>query len=216
MHQHTPTAKKITRHVLRLPKGKVFSIRDLLAYGKRSAVDSAVRYMVKLGRLIRVARGVLMRPGRQLKSITPEEVAQIKAAAFGKLILPCSRKEAQSLKLIDDCPRVKGKEITFETNGPTSSFLFGTLRIHFRKAGPRRLKLGTTKVGNYLRAFWAAGLAIINAKNIDEIVRFTLRQREEELLPAARFMPFWLRDRFDIPIPYTHWATIQPSQKASA
>src|SRR5579883_469382 len=186
MHHHIPTAKKITRHVLRLPKGKVFSIRDMLAYGRRSAVDSAVRYMVKLGRLTRVARGLLMRPGRDLKNITPEEVAQTKAAAFGKLILPCSRKEAQRLKLIDDCPRVKGKEITFETNGPTSSFLFGILRIHFRKAGPRRLKLGTTKAGNYLRAFWSAGLDIIKTRNIEEIVRFTLRQREEELLPAAK------------------------------
>ncbi|MBI4533459.1 MAG: type IV toxin-antitoxin system AbiEi family antitoxin domain-containing protein, partial [Candidatus Melainabacteria bacterium] len=55
------TSSFIKRHIYRLPLDKIFSTRDFLIYGSRTAVDQTLAKLVKKGMIIRLARGVFVK-----------------------------------------------------------------------------------------------------------------------------------------------------------
>ena len=71
----------IRRHVQQLPKTQMFTSREMLVYGLRSAVDSALARMVSDGLIFRLARGVYIQDVTKLPSAF--EIAQVKVRGFG-------------------------------------------------------------------------------------------------------------------------------------
>ena len=53
------TSTFVRRHVNCLPPDVLFSTRELLQYGKRSAVDQSLSRLVKRGDIIRLTRGIV-------------------------------------------------------------------------------------------------------------------------------------------------------------
>lgn len=78
----------VRRHVHRIPKDVIFTTRELLNYAKRNTVDKTLSEFVKVGYLIRLARGVFIKQGSKIPSIY--KIASAKARAFGKEIAECS------------------------------------------------------------------------------------------------------------------------------
>jgi len=82
------TTHRIKRHLAKLPNGSIFPTRLFLPHGYRAAVDRCLARLVTQGRIVRVTRGVFMKtiPEQNLPLPSIEEVARIKARAFGREI----------------------------------------------------------------------------------------------------------------------------------
>src|SRR5271163_787705 len=89
----------IRRFVFNFPLDQIFTTRDCLKFGLRNAVHVALFRLVEEGIIIRLARGVFIREGSNLKNIGPWEVAEAKAKAFGKEIAKHGAKIAMELGL---------------------------------------------------------------------------------------------------------------------
>ena len=93
------TSISIRSHIDKLQYGAMFTTRQLLTYGTRKAVDHCIARLLKVEYMQRLARGVFVKLqcGEKPKE-SPFEVAEFKAAAFGKRILAASGDILQKLK----------------------------------------------------------------------------------------------------------------------
>jgi hypothetical protein len=69
-----------------LKPGEIFTTRDLLSYGRRSAVDKTLVLMVQSGYLTRLAFGVFVVTHTSKAFYTVAEIVERKALAFGKVL----------------------------------------------------------------------------------------------------------------------------------
>lgn len=76
----------IRKHLALLKPGEICTTRDLLSYGRRTAVDGTTYQLVKEGYLTRLAFGVFVVTHTSNRSYTAEEVVARKALAFGKVL----------------------------------------------------------------------------------------------------------------------------------
>lgn len=79
-----PCRALIRKHLSLLKPGEIFTTRDLLSYGRRSAVDKTLCLMVQAGYLTRLAFGVFVITHTSKPFYTVAEIVQRKALAFGK------------------------------------------------------------------------------------------------------------------------------------
>jgi hypothetical protein len=179
----------IRRFIYSLPDGKIFTTRDCIGFGLRSAVDVALHRLVYLGIIIRLARGVFVRADKDLRKIHAREVAEEKAKAFGKEIINHSANEAKEFGLIAG----KSARYLFHVNsGQSSSFGFGISKMRFRGTSHRRMRLGESKTGKIARAFWHCGKKAMLEKKKEGMDLRLNRVDREELRKSLRWMPSWL------------------------
>lgn len=81
------TAGLIRRYILGLEYDKPFSIRQLLAFGRRGAIDRYVGRLVQSSHLKRVARGLYVKWSGKILDLSDFEIAEAKAAGFRKEIV---------------------------------------------------------------------------------------------------------------------------------
>ncbi|MCK5089197.1 MAG: type IV toxin-antitoxin system AbiEi family antitoxin domain-containing protein, partial [Hyphomicrobiaceae bacterium] len=58
----TTISKRVLEHVAQLPEGVPLCAKELLHLGSRAAVDQALSRLMRRGKLIRVSRGIYVRP----------------------------------------------------------------------------------------------------------------------------------------------------------
>lgn len=192
------TALIIRRHINGIQPKQVFSIRDLLPYGSRQAVDQTMYRMVKNGSVFRVARGLYVRYFDVTKTPPKDLVAKIKAEGFAKETAQHGKKCAsdQSLALENTI------ETIYATTGSTSNFDYRGKTIKFHKLAPRKLVLKDSKIGQFIRAYWALGPKYCYDRRTGSTIDFAqlIKQKfnpyeQEELRMARKWMPAWLSDR---------------------
>lgn len=184
------TAALIKNHIAKIEDDKPFSTRDFLSYGSRPAVDQALWRLVNAGLIIRVARGLFIKKDSPIPTII--EVAQAKAAAFGRTIVTHGSEAAKSLGL--NCN--KKNEIAYATNGRTSSFRFGKLVIKLIGTSPRKLGLQDDPIGSIIRALWYHGKANCTKATIMQATMTLNRPQKTELRKLASVMPWWMQQCF--------------------
>jgi hypothetical protein len=189
------TIHLIRAHINRLSKDVIFSTRDFLCYGTRSAVDTALHRLIKKDMIIRLARGVFIKwTYRVFRGEVPsaQAVAQTKARAFGKEIFIHKNDAAACFGLADngnDAP-------TFATLGRTTSFQFGNQRITLAHVSPKDARLGDTFTGLFIRALRQfLHHDQIPAMVANVIAKAKKAERDATYL-AADMMPSWLSDQF--------------------
>ncbi len=186
------TAAHIKRHIARLPKGQIFTTREFLCYGSRSAVDQSICRLVNAGRIERLARGVFVVPRSGARLPTPLEVATAKARAFGKEILQHGADAAVASGLA----KFRNQGAIYVTNGPSSSFRYGDKIIQFKRIAPRKIVCGDTLVGLVIRAIWHLG-KMSHSWAIAQAAIYALgRTEKEQLRQNAGFMPAWMSRRW--------------------
>ena len=186
----------IYRHIMRLPRMKLFTTRELLQYGRRSAVDQALYRMVKAKFIIRLARGVFVRDDSRNPSLF--EIATVKAAAFGKKLLKHAVSKLVELKLV---PRTETVISLFAISGHSSSFLTCHGRVTLHGIGARKAKLCQTEVGQVVNALWHLGESGCTAREVTIASRNFQRTKREQFRQASALMPAWLHNicRFRYP-----------------
>lgn len=181
----------IGRHIENLAAGVIFSTRDVLKYGSRTAVDQALWKFVKTGYIDRLARG-LFKKADGARCPTIDEIAAEKAAAFARIICTIGGVAAEKLN-IAPCHE---KPHTYATSGSSSSFVAGNVRIHLKRCAPRKLKPADRKCGLVIRALWSIGKDAIEGKHIRQAsLQMSRDDRRELRSDWCWVMPAWLKDR---------------------
>jgi len=195
------TSSLIKRHIFRLPLGKIFTTREVLLYGPRSAVDQCLANLVKKRIIIRLARGVFVQDGSRLDQITIEDVARAKAEAFGKQIATWGGELASQLGLTPEDQQeqepVRKQERIFCVSGSSSSFKFREVTVVLRKTCVRKMTLNSSTPGQFLHALWHIGLKRIRALTPRQVTGIRLnRLAKEEIRLSVGSLPVWLAALF--------------------
>lgn len=188
----------VLRHIFGSPPGKIFTTREFLIYGSRTAVDQALSRLVRKGVLQRLARGVFLRHDSDPANITVWDVAGVKAQSFGKQIAAWGGNNAAELGLLEP----ETHEPIFAVNGSSSGFHFGHIFIQFRRTCPRRIRFDDTPGGKAIRALWHLGRGRCTDKHVDIATQSCRRSDREEIRLSFAWIPAWLSSYFlHLPLP---------------
>lgn len=199
MSAHEQQVSPYLRFLFGLPKGHIFTTRDLLPFARRTTIDSALSRMVRGGILERLVRGVFRFYDAKNKKVTVKQIAAIKRKAFGRKIATVSNYiRRDCLSRLDD----RGKELlkpsqeTLATDGRTSSFVMHTnlWRINLKSVSPRLLALGESNAARAMRDLWLIGSKDITTDDIKEVWQ-DLSPRDKAKIPALKkLLPQWLTE----------------------
>jgi hypothetical protein len=187
---HTSTF--IRRHILRLPQGAIFSTREMLNYGRRSAVDQCLHRLVKAGRIIRLAWGLFLKDDIGITMPCAFVVATEKARAFGKQILTDAVDAAKLLNLT----ATGNQKITYAIQGHSSSFKYGKITINFRGICARKMALGDGPVGLAIKALWQLGKSVCDQHAIARAINSFKRPERRQFNQSCHLMPTWMTEIF--------------------
>ncbi len=191
---------EILRLISNLKLGEMFTTRHCLSFGSRGTIDNALHFLVKNKIIIRVARGVFMRPGSPIP--TPFQVAKVKAEAFGKTIFEHGADSAHALGF-QDAPN---NGFIFATSGRSSTFRFGEIIIRFIGTCPRKIlhKIDET-AGKAISAMWHLG----KEQCTEELVEQTYSKwgfAVNKIKQSASLLPEWMNSLF-------YWARTSKHEK---
>ena len=152
-------SKRITEHAAALPEATPLCPGTLLHLGSRAAVDQALSRLARAGRLLRVCRGVYMRPIETRfgscapsveKAIAPsvEKAIVTLSALWGETIVPCGASAANVLGLITQNPVLS----VYLTSGPGRRLRFGRQEVRLRHAPRWQLLAPYRPAGDAIRA----------------------------------------------------------------
>ncbi|HEY9757243.1 MAG TPA: type IV toxin-antitoxin system AbiEi family antitoxin domain-containing protein [Oculatellaceae cyanobacterium] len=185
----------IRDHIANLNYSAIFTTRDVLKYGKRNAVDQCLHFLVKSGEIRRLARGVFVQDPNINPSI--EQIAEIKAAAFGKRIYKYATNVLNQIARFPQEDPNKGQYgKTFAINGDSSGFETFRGPVKYKGIAQRKAKLCESSIGEKVHALWHLG----SDEHIEKAVRFVFRNlnraERANLRSCSSLMPAWLNDMF--------------------
>ncbi|MBP9093814.1 type IV toxin-antitoxin system AbiEi family antitoxin domain-containing protein [bacterium] len=179
--------EQIIRLIESLAKGVLFATKDCLNFGLRNAVDKALSRLVKIGYIMRIARGVFVRPESALIVYDVRDIAAFKAAVFNKTIATHGVDLAHRFGLVDEA----NKEAVFYVGGCSSSFDSIVQRVHFKRASAKRIASGEKTVGTFIRALWHLRLPE-PTDAVQKAVMSLADTEQRDLMRSAHLMPGWL------------------------
>lgn len=184
------TSASIRRYIYGLPHGKLFTTRECLRFGRRSAVDQCLYRMVKNGFILRIARGVFLL--NELPTVIPSltQIARTKAEAFGKHIFIHGCEAARKLGI--EAP--DWREGIYAVQARSSSFAAGKNRIELRGIAPRKTHLGDTTPGLVIRALWHMRRFGVTHDVVRTATRNLNRSERKALLGAISLLPSWMTE----------------------
>ena len=184
--------KRIMEHAEALPEAAPICPGALLHLGNRAAVDQALSRLARRGQLLRVCRGVYMRPIETRFGVHAPSVPKvIKALSrlWGETIVPSGGAAANVLGITRQVP----VRSVYLTSGPTRTLRLFAQVIRLRHAPRWQLVAPGRPAGLAVRA-----LAWLGRREIDEgleAVRVRLSADDLEELAAARaVLPSWMSE----------------------
>ena len=187
-------SKAILKKIQNLPEGEPFKATMFLEIAPHTAVRHALSRLVKSGYLMRVTRGVYVRPkmNRFIGPVPPtsEEIVRLKSE--GEMIGITGAEADQKLGL---STQVVLKEV-FLTSGRSRKIQLENGReIVLRHAAPRKLILAGRPAGVALTALWYLGKNGVTTETIHQIRRRLPSKEFEVLKKEAYLMPAWMSER---------------------
>lgn len=184
------TSSFVRRFINQLQDGQMFTTRDLLCFGSRTAIDQCLRHQIKQGNIERMARGVFMRGDETTPRPSDIEIARVKAAAFGKELSIHGEALAAQFKLPSS---QKVDTITFWVNGnSTSEFKIDNTRVILKPVRARMIQLiKQGGPGLSLAALAHLGKKKVTRSEIMMTASFSNHEREK-LRESLKAVPQWL------------------------
>src|SRR5580692_13101399 len=146
------TVEAIRNRINEIGLGEPFTSSQFNTLGTRAAVDQTLSRLVKQAKIVRIYRGVFVRPkmSRYVGEVMPEpsKVAQAIATAHGETIQVHGAEAARLLGLTTQMPL----QSLFYTSGPNREIKLGELRLILKHAAPRKLALSGRPSGLALSA----------------------------------------------------------------
>jgi Family of unknown function (DUF6088) len=183
-------AERILEYASREVEGTPLTAKALLHLGGRAAIDQALSRLVASNRLMRLGRGLYVKPTETRfgpRPPTTENVVRGIEARQGEMLVPHGASEANSLGLTTQVPV---REV-FLTSGRTRNLNLGGRVVELRHAPGWQLVLPHRAAGAAVRALSWAG-----PKRGPEVVaalKSRLTSSEvEELVTVRNRLPTWM------------------------
>ena len=191
------TANAVRQAIKALPDGKAFPAKDLLQLGTRAAVDQVLYRMAKNNEILRVARGIYMRPKWNTyvtAPVMPEpyEIAELVAKTRGAKIGPTGAEAAHRLGLSAQMPT----QPVYVTTGRTGEIKVGTCTIRLRHVALRQMQYAGTAVGTAIAAIRYLGKKHVTPKVIATLEQTLPKKDFQTLRAATTALPGWAMDKF--------------------
>ena len=184
--------KRIMEHAEALPEAAPICPGALLHLGNRAAVDQALSRLARREQLLRVCRGVYMRPIETqfgVRAPSPPKVIAALSALWGETIVPSGGAAANMLRLTQQVPI----RMVYLTSGPTRTLRLFALLLWLRHAPRWQLVAPGRPAGLAVRA-----MAWVGPPEIEEsleIIKRTLSEADLAELAAARaILPSWIAE----------------------
>jgi hypothetical protein len=184
---------KVISRIKKNGRGWVFSGKDFLDLGSRSAVDNALTALAQKGEVRRILRGLYYFPRTNPDlggELSPhfDAVAHAIARKTGTRIEASGAAAANLLGLSTQVPA----KIVYLTNGTSRTYNVGNQNIVFKRVGPKDLSFKPGKSSLVLQAIRHLGKI-----HVDDTVIKHLRQQLSEsdrkaLLRDARYTSDWI------------------------
>lgn len=182
--------KRIMEHAEALPEAAPICPGALLHLGNRAAVDQALSRLARRGQLLRVCRGVYMRPIETrfgTRAPSPPKVIAALSALWGETIVPSGGAAANLLRLTTQVPI----RMVYLTSGPGRKLRLFALILELRHAPRWQLVAPGRPAGQAVRAM--AWLGPYEIEESLEIIKRTLSEADLAELTATRaILPSWM------------------------
>ncbi len=186
------SAEAIRKQIEEIGVGEPFTSTQFKGLGTRASVDQTLSRLVKQGEMVRVSRGVFVRPkkSRYVGQVMPEpsKVAQAIANAHGETIQVHGAEAARLLGLTTQMPL----QSVFYTR--SRELKLGKLQLILKHVAPRKLALSGRPSGLALSALWYLGKKQVSPRTIKTIQEKLAPEAFEELKAETRSMPAWMSD----------------------
>jgi Family of unknown function (DUF6088) len=177
--------KFIFRHIEKLARTQIFTTRDMLVYGTRAAVDSALSRMVEKSFITRLAWGVFVKDASKEPTIL--EIANAKTNGFAIKIAALPDSILNELGLSS-----KNSSASFAKRGHSSSFLTIHGRVHLKGIAERKMRLLESAVGKIAYALWSLNYGGCTVFDVNNVTRQFGRTERELFWLLSSLMPAWL------------------------
>ena len=177
-------------------RGGVFTPRDFMDIGARTAVDQALSRLVTQGKLRRLVRGLYDFPTVHPKlgplSPAPDVVAQALVRETGSRLQIDGARAANALGLSEQVPATS----SYLTDGPSRRVVLGQRVITVRHASPKHRVAPGSAAGTVVQALRHLGPA--RAADVARVATRCLSARDKKTLAAVTVhAPAWMRPTLD-------------------
>ncbi len=184
--------RHIMEHAEAQPEATPLCAGALLHLGNRAAVDQALWRLARSGRLMRICRGVYMRPVQtKFGPCGPRVGKAIETLArlWGETIVPCGGAAANRLGLTTQNPV---REV-YLTSGPSRRLHVGSSVVELRHAPRWQLAAPHRKAGDVIRALaWLGPEEVVDG--VEAVLPALSEADREELSVARAIMPGWMAE----------------------
>ena len=188
-------SRAIWEKILNHPEGEPFKAGMFREIAPMTAIRRTLSKLVKAGTLMRVTRGVYVRPeiSRYVGPVPPSSGAILRLVAEGETMTLSGAEAAQRFGLIT---QMVLKEI-YWTSGRTRQIrLTNGSIIYLRHASPRKLALLGRPAGYALIALWGLGKTWLTSRHIHTLRRKLPPEEFQALRGEEPLMPRWMKERF--------------------
>lgn len=184
----------VTEEILRFaasqPEGAPLVAKELLHLGSRAAVDQALSRLARVGKLLRVERGIYVLPikGRfGERPPAPPKVIEAIAAAYGETV---ARHGAAAANAFGFTTQVPMREV-YLTSGRSRHLKLGAQIVELQHAPKWQLLFPNLPAGEALRTLvWLGPERVKEALHVFE--KKLQRAEIEKLLASRARMPTWM------------------------
>ena len=184
-------AQAVRAGVHKLPRGKPFTHERFLKHGSRGAVDRTLSRLVGRGEILRLARGVFIRPktSRFVGTVLPDvlDVVETIARSKGETIQVHGAEAARRFGLSTQVPTAP----VFHTNASSRSIRIANITVRMvHTSNRRRLQFAGEPAGTALAALWYLGKDNVTPEVLAQ-VEAAIGPTDFEKLRSAD-MPAWM------------------------
>ena len=184
--------EKILKRIRGSGCGSVYTSREFLDIGNRTAIDKGLSRLSKKGILRRIARGIYGYPERNAligeRSPNPETVAIALARRGGQKIVPSGATAANLLGLTNQVPA----KIEYLTEGPSRRIMINQLPIVLKQTTSLNMATAGRVTGTVIQALRFLRKEHVDNKTIDKLCARLSKEDKQQLLRDIRLAPAWM------------------------
>jgi len=182
---------RILAMAAQMPEGSILSADILFSLGTRNAVDQALSRLAKSGALMRVGRGLYVRPIQTRfgeRAPDAHKVVTSLASQAGETMVVGEAAAANTLGLTTQVP----VRPVYLSSGVSRRLQLGNQIVEIRHAPRWKLALANREAGTALRAMAWAGKERAQAVASQLSQRMSGAQLAELASVSTRYMPAWM------------------------
>lgn len=186
------TTYQIQQRIKKTPRGKPFTTYSLLEFGARAAIDQALSRLATAGEIVRLTRGVYVKPeqNRFVGQVLPEpyKIAQVIAEKTSEVIQVSGAEAARQFGLSTQVPA----QPIFLTSGQSRRFNMGSLEVTLKHVSKKKIPLSGSRIGLAISAMWYLGKERVTFQTIEAIKKRLTPQEFIKFVSSTKYMPVWM------------------------